>query len=68
MPHYFFDLRDGDAFVQDNEGTDLIDIVEAQIEAAEYLADAVKELSMRLPGAAGHPMTIEVRDLRGALF
>jgi hypothetical protein len=47
---------------------DLIDITEAQIEAAEYLADTVKELSMRFPNPAGHPMVIEVRDSKGALF
>jgi hypothetical protein len=35
MPRYFFDVRDGEGFVKDDEGLELLDIAEAQIEAAE---------------------------------
>ena len=35
MPRYHFDLQDGAAFVDDEEGTELPDIESAQIEAAE---------------------------------
>ena len=33
MPRYHFDLQDGAAFVDDEEGTELPDIESAQIEA-----------------------------------
>jgi len=32
MPRYFFDVRDGEGFVKDDEGMELLDIAEAQIE------------------------------------
>lgn len=37
MTRYYFDLRDGDVFIEDAEGLELADIAEAQIEAAEFL-------------------------------
>jgi hypothetical protein len=37
MPHYHFDLLDGEDFIKDEEGMELLDIESAQIEAAEYL-------------------------------
>jgi hypothetical protein len=63
MTRYYFDFRDGDTFVKDEEGLELLDIAEAQIEAAEFLGDMVKDLAMRpaMPGG-GHPMSVEVRQ------
>jgi len=49
MVRYYFDLQEGDTFVGDDEGTELLDIAEAQIEAADFLADMAKDLSMRIP-------------------
>ena len=68
MVRYYFDLQDGDTFVRDEEGTELLDIAEAQIEAADFLADMAKDLSMRISSPSGHPMSIEVRDPDGPLF
>lgn len=68
MVRYFFDVRDGDAFVRDDEGEELLDIADAQIEAAATLADMAKDLSMRAPAPSGHPMSVEVRDGAGPLF
>jgi hypothetical protein len=68
MTRYYFDIRDGKAFVKDDEGMELPDIADAQIEAAEFLADVANELSMRTDNPAGHPMSIEVRDSEGPLF
>ena len=48
MVRYYFDLQDGDSLVVDDEGTDLLDIAEAQIEAAAMLADMADDLSMRV--------------------
>ena len=68
MPHYYFDLRDGDAYSKDEEGVELLDIAEAQIEAAESLADMAKELTMRSVEPSGQRMAVEVRDQHGLLF
>ena len=68
MPRYHFDLRDGEAFVLDEEGMELPDIESAQMEAAEFLSDTVKELIMRRSDPSGYPMAIEVRDPERCLF
>ena len=68
MPRYHFDLQDGAAFVDDEEGTELPDIESAQIEAAESLADVVKDLTWRVSDPSGHFLAIEVRDSGGSLF
>lgn len=68
MVRYYFDLQDGDTFSRDDEGTELLDIAEAQIEAAEFLAEMAKDLTVRLPDPSGHPMSIEVRNKDGPLF
>ena len=62
MPRYHFDLRDGEDFVLDEAGMELPDIECAQMEAAEFLSDAVKELTMRTSDPSGHSMAIEVRE------
>lgn len=68
MVRYYFDLHDGDAFVLDDDGMELPDIADAQMEGADFLADAAKDFSMRSPTPSGHPMYIEVRDKDGPLF
>jgi hypothetical protein len=55
-------LRDGNIFIADPEGLDLLDIAEAQIEAAEFLGDMVKAISTREAMPAGYPMSVEVRQ------
>lgn len=68
MPRYYFDLRDTEIFIEDAEGLELLDIEEAQIEAAEFLSDMVKDLSMREAKQSGHPMSVEVRQENEILF
>jgi hypothetical protein len=68
MVRYYFDLQDANSVVVDNEGTDLLDIADAQIEAAAMLADMAGDLAMRIPNPAGHAMSIAVRDKNGPLF
>jgi hypothetical protein len=63
-----FDLQDGEAFVYDEEGTELPDVESAQIEAAETLAVMVNDLTWRVSEPSGHPLAIEVRDSAGSLF
>lgn len=68
MVRYYFDLQDGDSLVVDDEGTDLLDIADAQMEAAETLANMAGDLSMRVPNPSGHATSIAVRDKDGPLF
>lgn len=68
MPRYYFDLRDGIAFVRDDEGMDLSDTATAQIEAAENLVDMTKDLAMNGTDRSGRAVFIEVRDSEGPLF
>lgn len=52
MARYYFDVRDGEAFVRVDEGEELLDVADAQIEAAATLADMAKDVSMRASGHA----------------
>jgi hypothetical protein len=68
MPLYQFDLRDGGAFVKDDEGMELPDVGRAQMEAVQSLADMVKDIPARVSRPSGYPMGVEVRDAQGFLF
>jgi hypothetical protein len=68
MPQYYFDLRDGDVLVKDDDGVELLDVADAQMEAASFLADMAQDLAMRAPNVRGYPMSVEVRDAEGPLF
>ena len=68
MPLYYFDIRDDEEFVEDEEGMELEDIAQAQIEAAATFADISKEFAMRSPNPLGYSLSIEVRDSSGPLF
>ena len=69
MPLYYFDLRDDDEVVPDEEGTDLSSMDEVQNEAAYALADMLSE---QLRAANGHGLArdliIEVRDSGGPVM
>jgi hypothetical protein len=49
MTRYFFDIRDGDEFVPDEEGMELPHVEAAQVEAARSLADIVLNKSNSQP-------------------
>ena len=69
MALYYFDLRDADALVPDEEGTDPSSIDEVQNEAAYALADVLRD-QLRAAngnGLARHLM-IEVRDTGGPVL
>ena len=68
MPRYHFDVRDGEAFVKDEEGSELPDIAMAQITAAHVLADMVNDLPLRAAEPSGYHISIDVRDEAGPLF
>ena len=67
MAIYYFDLRDGEAFVVDEEGVELRDGEAALNEAARTLAGFAWD-SMRSAGAQAHQMAIEVRDVYGPVI
>jgi uncharacterized protein DUF6894 len=71
MPRYYFDHRDGDTFLSDDEGLELDGIETARDEATRALAGMAKDA---LPGSVRREIAIEVRDeasrpvLRAALW
>jgi hypothetical protein len=59
MPSFYFDVREGDRFIPDDEGMKLPDLDAAEREAAEAAASIGRE---RLPKREARDVTIEVRD------
>ena len=67
MAVYYFDLRDGEELVVDEEGIELRSMRAAQDEAARALAGLAWD-AMRLEGTQSHEMAIEVRDKLGPVM
>jgi hypothetical protein len=67
MAVYYFDIRDGDAFVVDEEGMDLRDVQAAQNEAARSLVGIAWDAMKSAEGQA-QQMAIEVRDVHGPVL
>ena len=69
MPRYYFDLRDGDEIISDEEGMELSSLAKVQEEAARSLAGIAQDA---VCGSAsqgiGHHMAIEVRDDAGPVL
>ena len=59
MPRFFFDVRDGESSIQDDDGLEFDGIEAARDEATRALGDMAKEA---LPGSVAREMAIEVRD------
>ncbi|RXG85273.1 DUF6894 family protein [Bradyrhizobium zhanjiangense] len=62
---FYFEIRDGESLVTDEEGLDLISQRAAEIEAALSLADVARELE---PFANSKGLAIEVRDASGPVL
>lgn len=71
MPRYYFDQRDGDTLISDDEGLEFDGIKAVRDEATRALAGIAKD---ELPGSVRREIAIEVRDeasrpvLRAALW
>jgi len=69
MSIYYFDLRDDDKLVPDDEGTELSSMDEVQNEAAYALADMLRD---QMPITNGNGLSrdliIEVRDTGGLVM
>lgn len=61
VPRYFFDTRDNDTFVEDDEGLEFDSLEAAKIQAAKCLADLARDV---LPGSLKRMLAVEVRDER----
>jgi hypothetical protein len=59
LPHYYFDTRDDDDFICDDQGLELPDINAAAQVAARSLAELALEV---LPGATARCLGVDVRD------
>lgn len=66
--YYYFDLRDGDEIVPDEEGVELRDLLAVQEEAARALAGLSWDSVQNFKGAQSHRMSIEVRDTHGPVM
>ncbi len=65
MSHFYFDIRDGESLLVDEEGLDLTNQRAAEIEAALSLADMAEQLETF---ASVDGLTVEVRDADGPIL
>ncbi|MDA9393079.1 hypothetical protein WN73_21405 [Bradyrhizobium sp. CCBAU 45394] len=65
MKRYYFDIRDGNQFIRDDEGLELPDIESARQEATAALSEIAREWGR---GRPQHRMAVEVRDDRGPIL
>ncbi|WP_375460969.1 DUF6894 family protein [uncultured Enterovirga sp.] len=59
MPIFYFDVREGDTFYEDEEGIEMPDLSAAEHEAAESAASIGRD---RLPKRHARDVTVEVRN------
>ena len=59
MPRYYFDSRDGESFISDEEGLEYRSLEAARDQATAALTDMAKDV---LPGSIRRELAIEVRD------
>jgi hypothetical protein len=65
MERYYFDIRDGETFLRDEEGFEFDRDERARHEAVRALAGIVKDA---LPGSSGREIAIEVRKGESTLL
>ena len=61
MPHFYFDIHDGDDFIPDHEGIDLEGVEEAKAEAVNTLPDMARNA---LPDGASRDFLFQVKQDR----
>jgi hypothetical protein len=65
MPRYFFDTRDDDRLLSDDEGLELPDMEAVKVQAAKSLAELARDV---LPCSTRRELAVEVRDLRQSVM
>jgi hypothetical protein len=69
MDRYFFDLRDGDTLIPDEEGLELSTLEAVQEQAALALTDMARdEVRIAVGNGSTRNLGIEVRDARGPVL
>ena len=68
MARYYFDLRDGDELIIDEEGLELRDTKAVQREAALSVSGFARDSVGRFNGAQSRQMAIAVRDEHGPVM
>lgn len=65
MPLYFFDTRDNDDFIEDDEGLEYPDLEAVKVAAAKALAELARDV---IPGSLKRKLSVEVRDALGPVL
>jgi hypothetical protein len=65
MTLYFFDTRDNDEFIDDDEGLEYPDLEAVKVAAAKALAELARDV---IPGSLKRKLSIEVRDELGPVL
>jgi uncharacterized membrane protein len=65
MPLYFFDTRDNEIFIKDDEGLDYPDLDAVKVDTAKALAELAKDV---VPGSLRRELAVEVRDESGPVL
>lgn len=65
MGLYFFDSRDNEAFIEDDEGLDYPDLEAVKVAAAKALAELARDV---IPASLRRQLAIEVRDEQGPVL
>jgi hypothetical protein len=65
MALYFFDTRDNDDFVEDDEGLEYPTLEAVKVQAAKALAEIARDV---IPGSVRRHLSIEVRDEQGPVL
>jgi hypothetical protein len=68
MGHYYFDVRDADELIVDEEGLELRDTMAVQREVAVALSGFARDTVQSFNGTQSHQMAIAVRDEHGSVM
>ena len=68
MASYFFDLREGDQLIADEEGVELRGVDAVQAKAARALVGLAHDAMLKEARPRPHTMSIEVRDHHGPVL
>jgi hypothetical protein len=68
MRRYYFDIRDGDILIPDEDGLQLTSSQAAQEEAARSLGGLLRDAARPARDGQGSHIAIEVRDDKGPLM
>lgn len=65
MPIYFFDSRDNETFIEDDEGLEYGELEVVKVSAAKALAELARDV---IPSCHKRELAIEVRDVHGPVL